>query len=472
MDISEILPRECRPGRTIYDYHENQLLTCLKLTGKESVYILKSILKNLTDLKDVSIALQDIGNGYTFLGAACCTGRYDLVEEVINHVTEIRQMRDDIEANRVLYVPRQSVLDIYDDHGYTPLLYSIICDHLDICKLLIQADVDVNLQQQMNKQTPLLTAIENSKDDIVTLLLENLANVQICDNVGLTPLYMAIKNSKENIVKQLIQADCDVDVGSQDHAPIFLATRTGQLNIVKLLCAAGCQKDISNKYGVTPVYEASMKGHTDILKYLLDNECSPNSVDMYDQSPLHVAVLWNHLHCVQLLVEAGANWKLRNHHRESALDLALQKGRADIVKYFLEEGLDVLPRNSTSGLKNLSTIFENGHSSTLTILLQGCAKLPMLHCIGMIPMFSDQLYMMKLLLLSGIQTVPAKLMSPDTHQCKETSDWLIDFKANPRRLQDICRIRIRRCLGNKVFFKVKSLPLPVELKSFICLKKL
>lgn len=38
---------------------------------------------------------------------------------------------------------------------------------------------------------------------------------------------------------------------------------------------------------------------------------------------------------------------MRNHNRESAFDLALQMGKADIVEYFLEEGLDVLPKTST-----------------------------------------------------------------------------------------------------------------------------
>jgi ankyrin repeat protein len=71
---------------------------------------------------------------------------------------------------------------------------------------------------------------------MVTFLLENNADVQICDNVGITPLYTAIKCRNEGVVKQLIQAGCDVDIGSQDHTPIFLATRTGQLNIVKVKC--------------------------------------------------------------------------------------------------------------------------------------------------------------------------------------------------------------------------------------------
>ena len=69
---------------------------------------------------------------------------------------------------------------------------------------------------------------------MVTFLLEHNADVQICDNVGITPLYTAIKCRNEGVVRQLIDAGCDVDIGSQDHSPIFLATRTGQLNIVKV----------------------------------------------------------------------------------------------------------------------------------------------------------------------------------------------------------------------------------------------
>lgn len=84
--------------------------------------------------------------------------------------------------------------------------------------------------------------------------------------------------------------------------------------------------------------------------------------------------------------------------------------------------------------------------------------------------------LMKMLFLSGIQTIPGVLIVPRLHpqhvNQKEISDWLENFHKNPRSLQSLCRIRVRRCLGNTLFLKVQSLPIPPYLKEFIALKRL
>ena len=129
---------------------------------------------------------------------------------------------------------RRSLLNNYNEHGQTALLSAICGNHFEICQLLIDHGADINLPQQMSKQTPLILAIEHGYDDIVKLLVDHEADVQICDNVGITPLYVAIKGRNEVIIQWLLEAECDVNIGSQDHAPLFLATRTGQLNIVKV----------------------------------------------------------------------------------------------------------------------------------------------------------------------------------------------------------------------------------------------
>ena len=64
--------------------------------------------------------------------------------------------------------------------------------------------------------------------------MKNGADVQISDNVNMTPLYAAIKGQNLTIVENLIQAGCDINIGSQDHAPLFLAARLGRLDIVKV----------------------------------------------------------------------------------------------------------------------------------------------------------------------------------------------------------------------------------------------
>lgn len=399
--------------------------------------------------------------GNTFLGHACCTGKLDTVQAGIEHLK--KSARGSADWHRYL--------DEYDIHGYTPLLYAVWGGHLEICRLLIEEGADVNLAHQMSRLTPLLTAIEHSRDDIVTYLLENGACVNTRDNVGIAPLYVAIKCQKLEVVSQLIEAGCDVNIGSQDHTPIFLATRTGQLDIVKLLCESGCAKDLSNKYGVTPVYEAALKGHQEVLRYLLERGGNPNSADMYDQTPLHVAVISSHLECFKLLVEYGANVKLRNHNRETVADLALQMGKAGIVECLLEQGVDVVPLTlNQNGVKNIVSVFEQGHTDTLQVLLRGCSNLPILCCIGLLPTFRDQTRLMKLLLHSGIQTVPAILLAADSHKSKETSDWLKELQNNPRTLKDISRIKVRQCLGNKVLYGARQLLIPRELKEYLTLR--
>lgn len=83
---------------------------------------------------------------------------------------------------------------------------------------------------------------------------------------------------------------------------------------------------------------------------------------------------------------------------------------------------------------------------------------------------------MKMLFLSGIQTIPGVLIVPRLHpqhvNHKEISGWLENFHKNPLSLQSLCRIRVRRCLGNTLLLKVQSLPIPPYLKDFVALKNL
>lgn len=82
----------------------------------------------------------------------------------------------------------------------------------------------------------------------------------------------------------------------------------------------------------------------------------------------------------------------------------------------------------------------------------------------------NKLHLLKLLLHSGIETIPSNLLAAESYtENKETSDWIKEFRKTPRSLKDICRISVRRCLGNKILFRVKELPIPNEIKSYITL---
>lgn len=81
-----------------------------------------------------------------------------------------------------------------------------------------------------------------------------------------------------------------------------------------------------------------------------------------------------------------------------------------------------------------------------------------------------------MLFVSGIQTIPGVLtvqrLHPHYVDNKDISTWLKEYHRNPVSLKGLCRIRIRRCLGNKCLYSSNLLPIPNVLKKYICLEEL
>ncbi|XP_046578272.1 ankyrin-1-like isoform X2 [Haliotis rubra] len=421
--------------------------------------------------KDVDINGRG-DNCWTPLTLACRLGR----RSVVNILLET-QSEDDICAQAR---SRQATCDVNksNDNGDTPLICAAREGHTDVVEVLLQAGADPNLPNQYSSLTPLLVAIDNSHIETVVSLLSYEADVQLTDNVKLTPLYMAIKvkdcDIRDMITQRLIEAGCDVNIGSQDHAPIFLAARLGYLSTVEILCEAGSDVNVSNKYGVTPLYEAAMKGHNEVVRYLLSQGCELNKQDMYGVGPLHVASVFNNAEAVNMLITAGASIKQRDQSGRCAVHAAMEQGFADVVEVFLRHGVDITQApTSVRKLSSLNKLFEHGHRAVICILLRGCTQLPLFRCQAALNIFRSDLDLVELLLVSGLRgTASVFLMSqhPSQHLLDpHVAAWLDQFHRTPQSLQNLSRIKVRRCLGNKVLHLVPQLPLPKRLIEFLTL---
>ncbi|KAL5022521.1 hypothetical protein ScPMuIL_001676 [Solemya velum] len=427
-------------------------------------------IKGIKDLIDHGANINCLVDGWTPLTAACELGKADIVNFLLQFMPGEDGETFDKKKTSSLKV------DAQNSNGETALICAARWGHVDICKLLLQAGASVDQASHNVHQTPLLVATDHSRREVVQCLLDYGADVQLTDNVGITPLYSAIKRRDMDLVELLIEAGCDVNLGSQDHAPIFVAARLGLMDIIKVLSRAGCQKDISNKYGVTPMYEATLKGHIDVLQYLIREGCDPNKADMYGVTPLHIAAMMGNVAAVDILVKAGVDLRLRSQHGHTALLTALERGKAEVVEYFLKLGMDILQKPMGSqGLSSISAVFDKGHTETAEILIRGCAKLPLPHYPGVTEMFRRNPDLLKKLFLSGIQTIPAVLIVPKLHPQNVTDQdlslWLKNFHTQPKSLKILSRIRIRRCLGNRVLHGVERLPIPVVLREYVTLQR-
>eukprot|EP00854_Cymbomonas_tetramitiformis_P011172 gene11172-13202_t len=122
------------------------------------------------------------------------------------------------EAHASLYQMVKLLLEAGADPKYVPprmlpkLYWAAWYNVVDVLTLLIQAGVDVNLQEQRYGETALLAAVQKKQYDTVTLLLNAGADVNLAGFDTTTPLYHAVVSKDEQLVQMLLEAGADTSM--------------------------------------------------------------------------------------------------------------------------------------------------------------------------------------------------------------------------------------------------------------------
>jgi len=256
--------------------------------------------------------------------------------------------------------------------GLTALLYAARDGCYDCVEALMAAGADVNLPTPEGV-TPLMIALDNDDNDIAKLLLDHGANPGAWDWYGRTALYIAVdrkdggssagqvrigvdashsvRSSAMDVIKALLAAGVDPSPELRMHRP----TRGGY---------TGRFSDPLLDTGCTPLLRAVIGNDMEVIQALLAKGASPNINAMGLTSFLVAAGAGGggrggagggaNLALLDLLLEHGADvnaqvtgtktYSMRNARTPStnegmtALHVAAQAGRTDLVRYLLEKG--------------------------------------------------------------------------------------------------------------------------------------
>jgi ankyrin repeat protein len=139
---------------------------------------------------------------------------------------------------------------------------------LEKAKRAIEKGADVNAD---NGQTPLCLASWKGHESIVSLLLEEGADVNAKSSYGWTPLLVACQNGHDSIVSLLLEKGADVNVKDEDGwTPLHEACQNGHEAIVSLLLEKGADVNAKDNGGETPLHKARYNGHEAIVSILLE----------------------------------------------------------------------------------------------------------------------------------------------------------------------------------------------------------
>ena len=124
----------------------------------------------------------------------------------------------------------------------TALFIACLKRHTESVRILVQHGCDLNLQSMENDEfkTPLMKAIERGEDEIVEILIDAGANVNLQDKFGMSALMMAAYYARTHAIRRLIQAGANLELARHNGGTAFTISVQNPPLTAKLLVLSGC----------------------------------------------------------------------------------------------------------------------------------------------------------------------------------------------------------------------------------------
>ncbi|XP_011933845.1 PREDICTED: E3 ubiquitin-protein ligase MIB2 isoform X10 [Cercocebus atys] len=229
-------------------------------------------------------------------------------------------------------------------------------------------------------RTALQVAAYLGQVDLVRLLLQARAGVDLPDDEGNTALHYAALGNQPEVGRVLLNAGCRADaINSTQSTALHVAVQRGFLEVVRALCEHGCDVNLpdahsdtplhsaisagtgasgivevltevpnidvtaTNSQGFTLLHHASLKGHALAVRKILARARQLVDAKKGDGfTALHLAALNNHREVAQILIREGrCDVNVRNRKLQSPLHLAVQQAHVGLVPLLVDAGCSV-----------------------------------------------------------------------------------------------------------------------------------
>ena len=217
----------------------------------------------------------------------------------------------------------------HDANGMSVLGIASMIGTKTIAKLLIDAgasvDLLVHLSETGSETTSLILACEESREDIVNLLLQSGADPNLQIDTGLTALLSVDHSNCHSlgIVRSLLEAGAVVNTqGSQGWSGLAIACKYGWYKIAELLIQYGADVQLSTVDKSTPLMIACDYRHEDIAALLLNSQADPNLLNDRNNTALMIVCHQQLAQTVSLLLSSGADPNLQDNKGWTALMLS------------------------------------------------------------------------------------------------------------------------------------------------------
>ncbi len=250
-------------------------------------------------------------------------------------------------------------IEEFSPNGATPLMLAASKGHHDAIKILLASGANIDATSTKG-WTTLMNAVHEQDARTVEQLICNGADVNHLSPDRWTALAEASCQLQKEIMTMLLNRGADTETRcSHDWTPLMHASYKGDEAAVRLLLDAGSNTEVTSGHDETAFLLAAAGGYTNIVRMLLMYGCAPEppwAKDQNDSSkeasrkakakeigepedrvhargwtPLMLASQGGHVEIGQILLERKVSTEARSPHDKTALEIARENGRVDMV---------------------------------------------------------------------------------------------------------------------------------------------
>jgi ankyrin repeat protein len=276
--------------------------------------------------------------------------------------------------------------NVTDHLGRTAMLWAVECGHYEIARLLVKtANVEnINKIDRLGRST-LWQAAWRGGTDMVALLLENGADINVKNKHGISALCAAVKNKhkmaafvllekgalidENEVIQFLLSIHFEVTIEYKVYhlAGIQWAANRGNAEVVRRLLEKGANARASDDSGRTVLHWAAKGGNIEVVRQLLEHRADAMASDKDGQTVLHLAARGGNAEVIRQLLEHGANARASNNSGWTVLHLAARGGNAEVVRQLLKYGADAMAGNK-GGHTVLHSAARGGNAEVIQLL--------------------------------------------------------------------------------------------------------
>eukprot|EP00742_Colponemidia_sp_Colp-10_P009109 GILJ01009908.1.p1 GENE.GILJ01009908.1~~GILJ01009908.1.p1 ORF type:complete len:1719 (+),score=242.82 GILJ01009908.1:19-5175(+) len=243
-----------------------------------------------------------------------------------------------------------SDINTLDNNGWSALHGAVSKGHTELALLLLDNGADM-----LSLKADTLLSFACNQKTVNVCLIERLLQCGAVNDInkpdsegGRTPLHFAVMNGREDLVSLLLDNAADIDALTADGSTdLHVACNHSVLNVVlvRLLLERGAVKNINtvNKGGWTALLYAVRANHTEVVLMLLNNgaDTASGKHAILDVASWKAPMDASFFRC---LLEHGAAKHISETDRydgDDPLRIATHTGDVELVRYVLDHGASV-----------------------------------------------------------------------------------------------------------------------------------